>query len=145
MKTVRELLGTKGNEVHSIRPDASVYEALERMAQRDVGSLAVLDEHGELRGLFSERDYARKVILKGHASRDLEVREVMSDRPACVTSGDTLQACMEIMTRLRTRHLPVVENGQLAGLVSIGDVVKAIIDDHRSTIHEMESYIQNGR
>jgi len=144
MKTVRELLKHKGGAVHTISPEASVYEALERMAQHEVGSLVVLDERGELAGLISERDYARKVILKGRASRDLEVREIMSESPTCVTSTHTVAQCMELMTHRRFRHLPVVENGQIAGLVSIGDVVRAIIEDQQSTIEEMESYIRDG-
>jgi CBS domain-containing protein len=142
MTTVRELLKHKGVEVHTIDPDVSVYEALERMAQHDVG---VLDERGEVVGLISERDYARKVILKGHASRDLKVREIMSENPLCITSRHTVAECMEIMTSRRFRHLPVVENGQIAGLVSIGDVVRAIIEDQQSTIEEMQSYIRGGR
>jgi CBS domain-containing protein len=145
MKTVRELLKHKGVEVHTIDPDVSVYEALQRMAQHDVGALVVLDERGEVSGLISERDYARKVILKGHASRDLKVREIMSGNPLCITSRHTVGECMELMTQRRFRHLPVVENGQIAGLISIGDVVRAIIEDQQSTIEEMESYIRNGR
>jgi CBS domain-containing protein len=145
MKTVRQLLKHKGTEVHTIEPEVSVYEALERMAQHDVGALVVLDDRGEVTGLISERDYARKVILKGHASRDLKVREIMSPEPVCITSSQTVDECMEIMTQRRFRHLPVVENGQLAGLVSIGDVVRAIIEEQQSTIEEMESYIQHGR
>jgi len=145
MTTVRQLLKGKGTHVETIDPEASVYHALERMAEHDVGALVVLDERGEVIGLVSERDYARKVILKGHASRDLKVREIMTEKPLCITSEQTVGECMEIMTGRRFRHLPVVENGQLAGIVSIGDVVKTIIEEQRSTIEEMEAYITNGR
>jgi len=145
VKTVRQLLASKGTAVQTIGPDATVYEALERMARHDVGALVVLDESGDVVGLMSERDYARKVILVGRASRDMKVREIMSPDPQCVTSEQNVQACMEAMTDRRFRHLPVVENGQLAGIISIGDVVKAIMEEQRETIQELEHYITDGR
>lgn len=145
MKTVRQLLASKGTAVQTIGPEATVYQALEKMAEYDVGALVVLDESGEVVGLVSERDYARKVILVGRASRDMQVREIMSPDPRCVTSQQNVQACMELMTEHRFRHLPVVENGQLAGIISIGDVVKAIMEGQRETIEELESYITDGR
>jgi CBS domain-containing protein len=144
MVTVRQLLARKGNSVHHVSPDASVLDALRLMAQHDVGALVVL-ERGELAGLISERDYARKVILRGKHSDETRVREIMDDKPACVRSLQTLEDCMQLMTDRRTRHLPVVENGQVAGLVSIGDVVKAIIADRETTIDELQQYIQNAR
>jgi CBS domain-containing protein len=143
MMTVRQLLARKGNAVHHIAPDASVLEALQRMAQYEVGSLVVLDE-GELVGLLSERDYARKVVLRGKHSRDTQVREIMDDKPPCVRSVQSIEDCMRLMTEKRVRHLPVVENGQIAGLISIGDVVKAIIADREATIDELQQYIQGG-
>lgn len=144
MLTVRQLLARKGHTVHAIGPDASVLEALERMARSDVGALVVLDD-GEIVGLVSERDYARKVILRGKHSNDTPVREIMDEKPVCVRSAQSIEECMVLMTERRTRHLPVVENGQVAGLVSIGDVVKAIIADREATIEELEHYIQGAR
>ncbi len=138
--TVRSLLGNKGYAVHTIDPDASVLDALEAMASRDVGALCVVRE-GELVGLLSERDYARKVILKGRFSKDTRVREIMSTEVVTVTSQQTGQDCMALMTENRVRHLPVVENGQLAGIISIGDVVKGIIGEQQKTIEELEDYI----
>jgi CBS domain-containing protein len=144
MKTVRQILGEKGNAVHTIAPDASVFEALQRMAQHDVGALVVL-ERGELAGLISERDYARKIILVGKSSKETRVREIMSTRLVTVDSQQRMSDCMSKMTQKRIRHLPVLENGQLAGIISIGDVVKAIIEDQQSTIEELEHYITGTR
>ncbi len=141
MTTVRQLLAQKGHAVHQIGPEASVLEALECMAKVDVGALVVLED-GELVGLISERDYARKVILKGRHSKDTRVREIMDEQPVCIRSLQSIDECMQLMTEQRTRHLPVVENGQVSGLISIGDVVKAIIADRESTIGELTSYIQ---
>jgi CBS domain-containing protein len=144
MKSVRQLLAHKGHAVHHIHPEASVLEALQCMAAQDVGALVVLDE-GDLVGLVSERDYARKVILRGKFSKDTHVREIMNDKPTCIASTVSVEECMQLMTELRTRHLPVVENGQVAGLISIGDVVKAIIEDREMTIEELQQYIQGSR
>jgi CBS domain-containing protein len=145
MKSVRQLLAGKGTAVQTIGPEDTVYEALEKMAEHDVGALVVLDASGEVVGLLSERDYARKVILLGRASRDMKVREIMSPDPRFVTSQQDVRACMELMTEHRFRHLPVIENGQLAGIISIGDVVKAIMEEQRETIEQLESYITDGR
>jgi CBS domain-containing protein len=144
MVTVRQLLARKGFSVHAIAPEATVFEALQRMAQHDVGALVVLDA-GELAGVVSERDYARKVILRGKQSSETRVREIMDEKPACVRSTQSLEDCMQLMTERRTRHLPVVENGQIAGVISIGDVVKAIIADRETTIEELQTYIQTAR
>jgi len=144
MKTVRQLLSSKGYAVQTIVPGATVLAAVEAMAEHDVGSLCVIDD-GELVGLVSERDYARKVILKGRASRDMLVREVMTTDLITVSSKQTVQDCMSLMTEHRIRHLPVVENGQLAGIISIGDVVKSIIEEQADTIHELEGYITGSR
>ena len=144
MLTVRQLLGRKGHAVHTIRPEATVLEALERMAEHDVGALVVIED-GEVVGLVSERDYARKVILKGRFSKDTPVREIMSHPVFSVTSNETVAACMSLMTGRRIRHLPVIENGQLAGIISIGDVVKVIIEDQQFTIEQLETYIHGGR
>jgi CBS domain-containing protein len=141
VKTVRQLLGRKGYAVHTVGPRASVFEALQLMASHDVGALVVVEE-GEVVGLVSERDYARKVILRGKLSRDTAVGEIMSREVIHVTSQETVETCMGLMTERRVRHLPVLENGQLAGIVSIGDVVKAIMEEQQSTIEELEHYIQ---
>jgi CBS domain-containing protein len=145
MHLVRQLLDRKGRTVHAVGPDATVLDALQRMAQHDVGALVVLDPEGRLIGLVSERDYARKVVLKGRVSKDTPVREIMATGIVCVTPDDTEQTCMALMTTHRVRHIPVIEDAQLAGLVSIGDVVSAIIEDQKSTIEELEHYISGSR
>jgi len=127
MKIIKDILKAKGHEVYTISPDATVYEALSLMAEKNVGALVILE--GEtLEGLISERDYARKVILKGKFSKDTPVHEIMSGEPVTVTLDHDLEQCMELMTDKRVRHLPVVEEGRLLGIISIGDVVKGIID-----------------
>lgn len=140
MLTIRQLLARKGHGLRHIHPEASVLEALQVMAEFDVGALVVLHD-GELVGIISERDYARKVILKGRLSKDTRVVEIMNDKPTCVSSTASVEECMELMTDKRTRHLPVVENGQVAGIISIGDAVKAIIEDREMTIEELQQYI----
>lgn len=144
MTTVRQLLGGKGHSVYTIGPDATVYEALQEMAARDVGAL-VVTEQGEVVGIVSERDYARKLALTGKISRETPVRDIMSDQVDCVGSQQTLDGCMALMSQKRVRHLPVLENGQLAGIISIGDVVNAIIEGQQSTIEELEHYITGRR
>ena len=144
MKSVRVLLGAKGHSVHTIGPDATVLDALGEMARRDVGALVVIED-GEMVGLLSERDYARKVILKGKFSKDVPVREIMSAEVVSVTATEKIDSCMRLMTQKRIRHLPVLENGQLVGIISIGDVVKAIIGEQKFTIEELERYISGGR
>ena len=144
MVTVRHLLAHKGHAIRHIDPEASVLDALRVMAEWDVGALIVLAA-GELVGLVSERDYARKVVLKGRLSKDTRVGEIMDDKPICVASTASVEECMGLMTDKRTRHLPVVENGQVSGIISIGDVVKAIIEDREMTIEELQQYITGGR
>jgi CBS domain-containing protein len=122
-------------------PDASAYAALELMAEHDVGALLVLEDGGKLVGVFSERDYARKVILKGRSSRETTVGELMSANPITVSPEAGLQECMVLMTNNHVRHLPVKDNGEVLGVVSIGDVVSAIMKKQESTIHQLESYI----
>ncbi len=140
MKTVRQILGPKGTTVHTAAPSDSVYDALAKMAEFNVGALVVLDD-GEVVGLFSERDYSRKVILVGKSSRETAVRDIMSSPVICVSSTQNVDSCMAIMTEKRVRHLPVLENDQLAGIISIGDVVKAIIEEQQFTIEQLEHYI----
>lgn len=140
MLTVRELLAKKGGEVWSVSPDATVYDALQVMAARNVGAVLVLDGT-ELAGILSERDYARQVILKGKASRDTPVREIMTTRLVCVTPERTIEDCMALMTDRRIRHLPVLQGRTLVGVLSIGDVVKAVISEKQFHIEQLESYI----
>jgi len=144
MKTVRDVLDGKGNEVYDIAPDAMVFDALREMADRNVGALLVRDGE-ELVGLISERDYARKVILKNKASRQIPVSEIMSHHVVCVSPKQKVDACMALMTNKRIRHLAVLEDDRLIGVVSIGDIVKAIIDHHEFTIQQLEHYITGGR
>jgi CBS domain-containing protein len=140
MKTVRQVLEGKKSGALSVAPNASVYDALKLMAEHDVGSLVVLD--GErLAGIFSERDYARKVILFGKSSRETEVREIMTDKVMCVRPDATMKECMTLMTEKRVRHLPVVDGKKVVGMISIGDAVKETIEDQQQTIAQLEQYI----
>jgi CBS domain-containing protein len=141
MKTVQDVLKGKGAAVLTIRPDATVYDAVASMAEHDVGALVVLGDDGKLAGLISERDYARKIILAGRASRQTRVEDIMTREVMCVAPGQRIDSCMALMTRKHVRHLPVLENDQLAGIISIGDVVKAIIEDQQFTIEQLEHYI----
>ena len=140
MKLVSELLRAKEREIWSVSPDSSVLEALNLMADKNVGALLVFEEE-KLVGIFSERDYARKVILKGKASKDTTVKEIMSSKVLYVKPEQTVEDCMALMTDKRIRHLPVLEEDQVIGVISIGDVVKAIISDKDFMIHQLESYI----
>ncbi len=140
MKTVKQLLDAKGHNVWIIAPDASVYEALKLMADKDVGALLVL-EGGKLVGIISERDYARKVILRGKFSKDTPVHEIMTTRLVYVHPEQTIQECMALMTDQHIRHLPVLAGADLVGLVSIGDLVKAIISEQEFLIQNLQDYI----
>ncbi len=144
MITVRSLLKTKGHDVWSIDPDASVFDALKLMAEKDVGALLVLKD-GKLVGIFSERDYARKVILEGKSSKNTPVAEIMTSQVYYVKSDQSIEDCMAMMTEKRIRHLPVIESGELIGVVSIGDIVKAIIDEQEFIIEQLENYITGTR
>jgi CBS domain-containing protein len=144
MKTVNDILRIKGHAVWSTTPDATVYEALKAMAEKNVGALVVLDADTVV-GIVSERDYARKVVLHGRSSREIQVREIMTTEVYYVRPEQNIQECMAEMTEKRVRHLPALENGKLVGVISIGDVVKAVIADHESTIKHLEDYITGGR
>ena len=144
MKTVNDILSTKGHEVWSIAPDATVYEALRFMAEKNVGALIVLDGETVV-GIMSERDYARKVILHGRSSKEITVSEIMTSKVYYVRPEQNIEECMALMTDQRVRHLPALENDRLIGVISIGDVVKAIIAEHESTIKHLEDYITGGR
>jgi CBS domain-containing protein len=140
MKRVSDLLNEKGREVWSLSPDATVYEAIEQMAEKRVGALLVMEDK-RLVGIVSERDYARKVILMGRASRETQVHEIMSNPVFCIPLGLSVDETMAVMTDKRVRHLPVVEEDTVVGVISIGDVVRAIIEDKEFYIQQLTSYI----
>ena len=140
MKTLKQLLEAKGRGVYSIAPDALVFDALKLMADKGVGALIVM-EGGRIAGILSERDYARKVILHGKSSHDIQVRDIMTSKIITVHSGQTVEECMGLMTEKRIRHLPVTEGERLIGVLSIGDLVKEVIAEQQRTIEQLESYI----
>jgi CBS domain-containing protein len=142
MKTVKQLLESRTRSLCTIGPDASVFDALKLMAEKDIGALPVV-ENDVLIGIISERDYARKVVLLGKSSHDTPVREVMTGPVICVRLQDTTEECMALMTDRRFRHLPVVEKGELIGILSIGDLVKETISEQQLTIKQLESYIHS--
>lgn len=144
MKIVKDVLQTKGQEVWSVSPDGSVYDALTLMAEKNVGALLVM-ESDRVVGIISERDYARKVILKGKSSKELAVKEIMTSRVVWVRPEQTMEECMELMTDKHIRHLPVLDEDRLVGLISIGDVVKAIIAEKEFIIGQLEGYITGNR
>jgi CBS domain-containing protein len=144
MVTVRQILKNKGFQAWSIEPAATVYSALQLMAEKQIGALLVQAE-GKLVGIFSERDYARKVILHGKSSAETQVSEIMTPDVVTVRPEQTIADCMALMTEKRFRHLPVVEGDQILGVISIGDVVKAIISDQQFVIKQLESYISGDR
>jgi CBS domain-containing protein len=140
-QTVGQLLQTKGQVVWSVEPATTVYEALVLMAEKNIGAVIVLDDAGKVAGIFSERDYARKVVLKGRDSRSSKVGDLMTREVLCITPEESLENCLTLMTSKRARHLPVLSGGELIGLISIGDVVKMIIDDREFTIDQLQRYI----
>ena len=144
MATVKQILNQKGREVYTVAPEATVFEALQKLAEYNVGALPVVDGSGNIVGLFSERDYARKVVLHGKASKDVPVSEVMSSHVLYVTPDASDWQCMALMTDKRVRHLPVLEGDALVGFISIGDVVKAIMEDQQFHIEQLERYISSG-
>jgi CBS domain-containing protein len=142
MRPLKQLIEGKPSTV-SVGPDDTVLAALTLLAQFDIGALLVL-EQGKLVGIFSERDYARKIILKGKASKDTLVREIMSEKVSCVTLKQSVEECMALMTDKRVRHLPVIgADEEVLGILSIGDLVKEVISDQKFTIEQLVSYIQN--
>lgn len=141
MKLVKHLLDAKGRHVVSIASDASVFDAIKLMADKAIGSLVVLDAGDKLIGIVTERDYARKVIIKGRSSRETQVADIMTTNVLTATSDHTVNACMEVMTEKRIRHLPVVEDDRVIAMVSIGDLVQAIIADQQEEIQHLEHYI----
>jgi len=140
MKLVKHLLAAKGSDIISIQPDASVLDAIKLMAEKGIGSL-VVTQGEELRGIVTERDYARKVIIKGRASDTTAIAEIMTADVVTASSDQTVNQCMKIMTEKKCRHLPVVDDGRLVGMISIGDLVQAIIADQAEEIEQLEHYI----
>lgn len=141
MQSVKQLLKSKGDQIWSIAPEKTVYEALEMMSAKETGALLVIDKE-ELVGIISERDYARKVILKGASSLKTQVSEIMTTKVPYVTPQNTVDECMALMTDKRCRHLPVMEDEKLVGVLSIGDLVKATIAQQKFHIHQLENYIK---
>jgi len=140
MKIVKHLLDTKPSRVISVSENISVLDALKVMTEKNISAVLVM-ESDQLRGIFTERDYARKIILQGKASKDTLIKEAMTPNPITISPADNIDFCMELMTERHIRHLPVVANGEVKGMVSIGDVVKFIIEDQKQTISQLESYI----
>jgi len=144
MTTVRSVLQSKGNDVWSTAPDTLVFDALKVMAEKNVGALLVM-EGNQLVGIFSERDYARKVALKGESSHNIAIRNVMTSGVISVTPDQSIEECMALMTGKHIRHLPILENSKLVGVISVGDIVKAVISQHEETIKHLENYITGKR
>lgn len=140
MGKVRNIIQSKGNAVFSIQSGITVYNALELMFEKSIGALLVVD-NGKFVGIFTERDYARKLILKGKSSKETLIREVMTEHPITVTLDTSIEDCMKIMSDKKIRHLPVTENDKLAGVISVGDVVKFIIEEQKFIIENLEQYI----
>ena len=141
MATVRDMLRSKGYDVWSVAPDTTVYNALKLMAEKNIGAVLVM-EADTVMGILSERDYARKIILQGKTSTDTPTREIMTERVMCVHPEETAEQCMALMTEKKVRHLPVLEDNQLIGMISIGDVVKATIAQQEFIIEQLEDYIR---
>ena len=141
MGTVRHILQNKGNAVYTVNASTCVYEALEDMEDKNLGALVVVESDGKLIGIFTERDYARKVILKGRSSKETTVGDIMTDRPVFVNPDTKIEECMQLMTNKYIRHLPVLENNALVGVISIGDLVKFVINEKDFIIENLEHYI----
>ena len=144
MITVSRILNEKGNRIWSVSPDTMVFDALNLMAEKNLGAVLVI-EGGKIAGIFSERDYARKVILKGKSSKETLVKEIMTEDVLFVRPNHSIEECMALMTDKHIRHLPVIDGEQLVGVISIGDVVKAVISDQEYTIKQLENYITGHR
>ena len=141
MLTVRDVLNTKQKDIWSIDPRSTAYKALQIMAEKDIGALLVINE-GQLVGIFSEKDYARKVILKGKSSKETSVGELMTREVYSIAPDRPIEECMALMSATRSRHMPVFENNQLVGIVALGDIVNAIISKQEIIIHDLENYIR---
>jgi CBS domain-containing protein len=143
MKTVREILSNKGDQIWTINQESTVFKALIIMADKSIGALLVVDNSGSPVGVMSERDYARKVILVGKSSKETMVKEIMSSKVIYITPDRSPEECLALMTNKRIRHLPVLDNGKLTGFISIGDVVKAVLDEKEFTIDQLVHYIKD--
>jgi CBS domain-containing protein len=143
MKTVQDMVNNKGSQIYSVAPNTTVFDTLKLMAEKEIGAVLVF-EGERVVGIFSERDYARQVILKGKASKDTPVKEVMTARVAYVRPEQTVDDCMALMTDKRIRHLPVLIEGKVAAVLSIGDIVKAVISEKQFIIEQLENYISSG-
>ncbi len=144
MKTVRQILDKKGRGVYSVSPDSSVFDALKLMADKNIGAVMVTSED-KVVGILSERDYARKVVLHGKTSKDTPVRDIMTEKVLYVLPENTTTDCMALMADKKIRHLPVIEADKLTGVISIGDIVQAIIEEDKYIIEQLENYITGGR
>jgi CBS domain-containing protein len=140
MGKVRDILKMKGSAVFTVAPDVTVYQGIELMCEKNIGGL-LITENGQPVGIFTERDYARKVVLKGKSSKGTLLGEIMTSKLITVSSEHTVEACMEVMTDKKIRHLPVVDDGQITGLISIGDVVRFVINEQKDIIDQLEHYI----
>jgi CBS domain-containing protein len=140
MRSVQDILNTKGTDVWSVKPDDIIFDAIKLMADKGIGALLVMEED-KLVGIVTERDYARKVVLEGKSSREASIHEVMTTKVLCVTPERTIDECMALMTDKRIRHLPVVEHKQVVGFLSIGDLVKAVISEQKIIIDQLQHYI----
>jgi len=142
MKTVRNIFQNKSNSIYSVHPDASVLDALKVMMDKNISALLVM-EGSDLKGIFTERDYARKIILLGKASKETKINEVMTAKLEVVNQNSSIDHCMQIMTDKHIRHLPVIDDGKVSGMISIGDLVKFVIEDQKQTIEQLKSYISS--
>lgn len=142
MKTVKHILQTKGAVVYAVSQSTSVFDALQTMMEKNISALLIIEQEA-LVGIFTERDYARKIILQGKSSKETPVQLVMTPNPRTITTDEKVENCMELMTNNHVRHLPVVENGKVVGMISIGDLVKHIIEDQKQTIDQLQSYISS--
>jgi len=142
MKTVKNILQNKSTSIHSVGPEISVLDALQVMMDKNISALLVM-EGTDLKGIFTERDYARKIILKGKSSKETKIKDAMTSALKTVTPGTSIDLCMQIMTDQHIRHLPVKEGNQVVGMISIGDLVKFVIEDQKQTIEQLQSYISS--
>jgi CBS domain-containing protein len=141
MGKVRDVLKSKGNAIFSVKPTITVYDTLKLMVEKNIGAVLVCNDQGKFVGIFTERDYARKVVLKGKTSKETMIKEIMTENPIFVKPDDSIDDCMKIMSSKKIRHLPVMENDQLVGMISIGDVVRFVIEEQKYIIEDLEQYI----
>jgi CBS domain-containing protein len=140
MGKVRTILQAKGSSVFSVEPNVTVYHAIQMMCEKNIGGLLITDNN-RLVGIFTERDYARKLILKGKSSKETKIKEIMTENPVTVSEDNSIEDCMKLLVDRHIRHLPVVTDGKLMGMISIGDVVRHVIDEQKSIIEQLEQYI----